>query len=224
MSERHFFDSRAELDRALAHHLALCLEQDIDQQGQASLAVSGGSTPTGMFVQLAGSQLSWKDVWLTLVDERCVPPDHEDSNERLVRENLLQGNAADARLVSMAGSREGRLEQIEQELATIPQPFSAVVLGMGGDGHTASWFPRAANLPMLLDPAATSRVAITDPVTAPHRRITLTLPAVLASRQIILHLCGDEKRAVLENAIQAQYPVAAILQQTTTPVTIWWAP
>ena len=106
----------------------------------------------------------------------------------------------------------------------MPRPFSAVVLGMGGDGHTASWFPQAANLQLLLDPAATRRVALTEPVTAPHQRITLTLPAVLDSRQIILHLCGGDKRAILENAIQANYPVAAILQQNTTPATIWWAP
>ena len=124
----------------------------------------------------------------------------------------------------MADAGAKGLTALGREIAAIPRPFSAVVLGMGGDGHTASWFPQAANLAALLDPANPAEVAETEPVTAPHRRLTLTLAAVLGSREIILHITGEAKRAVLENALSQGCPVAAVLDQRTTPVTVWWAP
>jgi 6-phosphogluconolactonase len=228
MSDWQRFASRADLDAALAAHLARRLEADLAREGRASLAVSGGGTPRDMFRRLARCELPWADVVLTLVDERCVPTDHPDSNERMLRETLLQGPAAAATLLSLAAGCDAgdarALPALERELAAAPTLFSAVVLGMGGDGHTASWFPRAANLASLLDPTNPQRVATTEPVSAPHRRITLTLPAVLASREILLHITSEEKEAVLENAEQQNHPVAAILRQDTTPVTIWWAP
>ena len=106
----------------------------------------------------------------------------------------------------------------------MPQPFAVIVLGMGGDGHTASWFPQAANLAALLDPATAAILAATDPVTAPHQRITLTLAAVLRSRNIIIHITGEHKEDVLQRASRDHYPIAAILEQTNTPASIWWAP
>ena len=224
MSDWHRFAGAAELDRALAGHIARALATDVQGNGHASLAVSGGSTPKGMFQQLSNRELDWSKVWLTLVDERCVTSDSEDSNERLLRLHLLQQRAAGARFVGMASTGATGLEQLGREIAAIPKPFSVVVLGMGGDGHTASWFPQATNLAALLDPDNPAEVAVTDPVTAPHRRLTLTLAAVLNSREIIIHITGEAKRALLECARTQDYPVAAILEQRTTPVTIWWAP
>lgn len=228
MSDWQRFASPAELDAALAAHLADRLAADLQRHGRASLAVSGGSTPRGMFSRLARAELDWANILLTLVDERCVPTDHPDSNERMLREQLLQGPAAAAGLLGLAAGCDpedaGALGRLERQLAAAPTPFTAAVLGMGGDGHTASWFPRAPNLAALLDPTNPRTVAITEPVTASHRRITLTLPAVLAAREILLHITGAEKKAVLEQAVGRNYPVAAVLQQNTTPLTIWWAP
>jgi 6-phosphogluconolactonase len=224
MSDWSRFDNAAALDQALAQHLAGRLAADIAEHGRASLAVSGGGTPANMFRLLSHCELDWSRVWLTLVDERCVATDSPDSNERLLREKLLQNRAAAARFISMADAGAEGLAALGREIAAIPRPFSAVVLGMGGDGHTASWFPRAANLTTLLDPTNPAQVAETEPVTAPHRRLTLTLAAVLGSREIILHITGSAKQAVLERAREQHYPVAAILDQQVTPVTIWWAP
>lgn len=224
MSDWHRFAGTAELDAALAAHIAQRLEEDLERHGNASLAVSGGSTPLGMFRRLAVQPLDWGRVWITLVDERCVATDSPDSNERLVRAELLQQRAAAARFLGLAGACSGSLEQLEQQLDALPRPFSAVVLGMGTDGHTASWFPRAANLADLLDPANPGQLATTDPVTAPHRRVTLTLPAVLDSRELLLHVTGARKKELLHSAVEKDFPVAAILAQNTTPATIWWAP
>jgi 6-phosphogluconolactonase len=224
MNEWHIFAGSEELDRALAEHLGKRLQTDIQRHGHASLAVSGGSTPTGMFRKLSSCELDWSRVWLTLVDERRVATDSPASNERMLRENLLQNRAAAARFISLADNGAGGVAALGRALDAIPRPFSAVVLGMGGDGHTASWFPGAVNLPALLDPANPADVAETMPVTAPHERLTLTLAAVLKSREILIHITGEAKKTLLENARAEQHPVAAILQQTVTPASIWWAP
>jgi 6-phosphogluconolactonase len=227
MSDWQCFPGTEELDRALAQHIAAQLAADILEQGQASLAVSGGGTPRKMFQQLSQCELDWSRVWISLVDERWVSVDSPDSNERLVRENLLQNRATAAHFVSLVSLHEDAndgLAEIGKRLDEIPQPWSTVVLGMGGDGHTASWFPQAENLQELLSTTGTRKINATQPVTAPYQRITLTLPAVLKSRQIIIHITGDEKKSVLENARQQRYPIAAILEQKSTPATIWWAP
>jgi len=224
MNNWHRFSSTAELDRALALHLAQRLTEDIARYGDASLAVSGGRTPSGMFAHLSRCDLDWSRVWLTLVDERCVPVDSPDSNERLLHENLLQSRAAHARFISMASANRDGVAVLNSQIASMPKPFSAVVLGMGNDGHTASWFPGATNLAALLDPDNPAQVMETEPPTAPHRRMTLTLAAVLQSREIIVHITGPEKKAVIEQAADRDSPVAAVLAQRETPASIWWAP
>ncbi|TXS95122.1 6-phosphogluconolactonase [Parahaliea aestuarii] len=223
----HNFDSRDGLAAALAQYLAARLRADIETRGAACLALSGGSTPVPMFQALAQQVLDWPAVSLTLVDERWVDTDHPDSNERLLREHLHLGPAAAARVIGLKTPHQRAIEgegEASARIAALARPFSALVLGMGGDGHTASWFPQAANLPRLLDRAGTDLVAATEPVTAPHTRMTLTLPAVLNSAEIILHITGEDKKAVLGNAIARGYPVAAVLRQSTTPLSIWWAP
>jgi 6-phosphogluconolactonase len=227
MSDWRCFPGTEELDRALAQHVAAQLAADILEHGQASLAVYGGGTPRKMFKPLSQCELVWSRVWISLVDERWVSVDSQDSNERLVRENLLQNRATAAHFVSLVSQHENAndgLADVGKRMDEIPQPWSTVVLGMGGDGHTASWFPQATNLQELLNTTGTRQIDATQPVTAPHQRITLTLPAVLNSRQIIIHITGDAKKSVLENARQQHYPIAAILEQKTTPATIWWAP
>ena len=224
MNNWHRFTSTAELDRALALHLAQRLTEDLARYGDASMAVSGGRTPTGMFSQLSRCDLDWSRVWLTLVDERCVPVERPDSNERLLRENLLQSEAAQARFISMASAAAGSVAALNSQIASMPRPFSAVVLGMGSDGHTASWFPEATNLAALLDPNNPAQVAETEPPTAPHRRLTLTLASVMQSREIIVHITGPQKKAVIEQAKDREHPVAAVLEQREIPASIWWAP
>jgi 6-phosphogluconolactonase len=227
MSESHDFDSRSALDQALAAHVAERLERTIAARGQASLAVSGGSTPKGMFAALSQAEIPWESVCITLVDERWVAVDDPDANERLVREHLLCNRACAARFIGLKSSAPGAaagLRESTERFACVPLPLSCVVLGMGADGHTASWFPRASNLHELLDPSGSAPLGWCDPVTAPHQRITLTLPVVLAAEEIILHITGEEKRAVLANAARESLPIAAVSAQDRNPVSIWWAP
>ncbi|KAA1189620.1 6-phosphogluconolactonase [Pseudohalioglobus sediminis] len=226
MSE-HLFDHADTRDEALAKHIADALQRDISARGAASIAVSGGRSPRGLFLKLAARPLDWSRVHITLVDERWVDTASADSNERLVRETLLQGPAADANFIGLKTAHADPREAIPAlvaALATMPLPLTCVVLGMGDDGHTASWFPQASNLGALLDPDNPAPVAVCDPVTAPHLRMTLTLPVVLAASEIMLYITGDAKREVLARAAAADYPVAAITAQQHNPASIWWAP
>ena len=227
MKNCHTFDSPSQLDRKLAEHIGSLLERDIEHRGRGALAVSGGKTPMGLFQQLSHVNINWSRVDITLVDERWVATDSVDSNEFLVRIQLLQNKARAAHFHGLKSAHTVPaigLPEITLRLKSIPRPFSAVVLGMGLDGHTASWFPQSPELSALLDPDGSADLAATDPVTAPHLRITHTLSAVLNSREIIIHITGEDKKAVLESACERASPIAAVLGQSVTPVTIWWSP
>uniref|UniRef100_UPI004055DC61 6-phosphogluconolactonase n=1 Tax=Candidatus Electronema sp. TaxID=2698783 RepID=UPI004055DC61 len=226
----HSFPDQQTLVNALAEHLAAALRRDIAAQGRASLAVSGGSTPLPLFERLSALDIPWHNVLITLADERWVDAASPDSNETLVRRSLLRNRAVPATFIGLktaAATAAAGAADCEARLATLPKSFTAVILGMGNDGHIASLFPCA---PQLLDAAdlhCGRRCAALRPQTAPHERISLTLPALLDTREIILHITGPEKKAVLEQALAAgppeAIPVRFILRQHTAPVAVYWA-
>ena len=211
----------------LADHVAALLRQGLAQRGRALLIVSGGSTPVPFFQALARCALDWSAVTVTLADERWVSPDHADSNEALVRTHLLKAQAAAAHWVPLyngaATPAEG-LPALEATLAALPWPADAVVLGMGGDGHTASLFPDAPELPYALIDASPSRclaVGAPAPPNVPLPRVSLTRRALLDTRQLIVHITGEDKLELLHQAMLpgdvAEYPIRAVLQQHGVP-------
>ncbi|MEW9899552.1 6-phosphogluconolactonase [Chitinivorax sp. PXF-14] len=228
MLTEHLFDQPAELDTALASRIATLIRDAVALRGQASLALSGGRTPQGFFKALAALPLPWESVWITLVDDRWVPNDHADSNERLVRAGLLQGPVAAAHFIPMvnaAATPEAGLAEARAALAALPQPFDAIVLGMGDDGHTASLFPGADELAHGL--SSTELVCAVNPKHAPHARISLTAPTILAARHLFLHITGDNKRKVLAEArtggaVEAM-PIRATIQQDKVPLNVYWS-
>ena len=148
-------DAQAQVAR-LAEAIAGTLARVIDEQGSACLAVSGGRSPIALFAALRVLPLRWADVSITLVDERAVPPEHADSNARLVREHLLQDGAAAARFFPLVLSAHVHGDSVDVDacVATANDPFQqpdVVILGMGDDGHTASLFPDAAELDEGID-------------------------------------------------------------------------
>lgn len=231
MVSKRSFETRDLLEGALTDRIVPLLQAGINERGSAALVVSGGRTPAGLFQRLSHQDLDWSKVVVTLADERWVPADHEDSNARSVETHLLQYNAAAARFiphVNEAATPHAGQVALEQQLAVLPEQIDAVILGMGEDGHTASFFPNAPELAAAIDPnCGEACMGVTPPV-APHLRMTLTLSRLLASRQIFLHLCGEGKTPVLEAAMgdgpTEEMPVRAVLRQDTTPVDIYWAP
>ena len=231
MPEFKEFKDSATLVVALAAQVADLLRLGIKERGRASLVVSGGSTPVPFFAALSERELDWEEVTVTLADERWVDTSDAASNEHLVRLHLLQNRAALARFV---GLKTGALTAAQGEkecadgLAEVPSPFDALILGMGNDGHTASLFPEAARLKSALALDSGQLCMAITPPSAPHERMTLTLPALLQSRRIILHLVGPDKRAVYEKALTegpvGEMPIRAVLRQTISPVTVFWGP
>ena len=218
----------------LAQHVADALQQALGQRGHALLAVSGGKSPIALFERLRQSPLNWSAVTVVLVDERCVPHTHPDSNTALVRQHLLQGPAAAATFVPFFDHLpEGELsdaaltalaQAAQQRLAALPWPLDVGILGMGEDGHTASLFPHAPGLAQAL--SSPERVAWVRPSTAPHARLTLTLQALRSARELHLSIAGETKRAVLARAqagIVADHPVSYVLQAGGAPVHVWAA-
>ncbi len=225
------FSSSGLLVEALASRIADLLREGIHRRGQATLAVSGGTTPIPLFARLAETDLEWSKVTVSLVDERWVEPEDRDSNENMVRRHLLRKMASAASFIGMKNEAatatlgEAACEKRQQ---TIPRPYDCLLLGMGNDGHTASLFPVAANLEAAVDlHSGKICMAIQHPSVS-QERMTLTLPAILASRQLILHLQGEAKKKTLARAQAAgdgrEMPIRFILRQVTTPLAVYWSP
>jgi 6-phosphogluconolactonase len=219
------------LSRALADQFAASLKTAIAARGLASLVVSGGKSPIKLFEMLRIQELDWSRVCIALADERWVDPSDSASNEKLVRDVLLQGSAAAARFLGLkngAPTPDMGAVSAWETFARVPRPFDAVVLGMGDDGHTASLFPGSPNLLSALNPAAVPGcVGMRAPV-APQPRLSLNLSALLDARRIVILITGDAKwrtylAAGAEGAVQ-DMPVRAVLRQTRTPVEVMWSP
>ena len=217
---------RQQLAEQLAEAVFQALDDDLNHQERALLVVSGGSTPIPFFKALAAKPLAWERIDITLADERWVDEDSSDSNARLVREHLLQGNASAANFIPLtcdASTPEEGVEDVTRHAATLAWPASVVILGMGGDGHTASLFPDSQELALAL---ATDEllVAVRTP-SQPQPRITFSADRLHQARRHFLHITGDDKRAVLAKALGGddlrQLPIRAFL---TCPLAIYWAP
>lgn len=216
---------------AIAAHVAVALRTAIAARGQASLAVSGGKSPIPMFEALREQDLDWSKVSVVLVDERVVPRDHEASNTALVARHLLQGNAAAASFLPFfrelspqfnAEVLDALVQDATERIAELPWPLDVAVLGMGEDAHTASLFPGAPGYARVI--ATDERLAWVVPDTAPHARLTLTLSALLASRELVLSINGEAKLAVYRRAAvkaDAALPISLVLHQSQTPVNVF---
>lgn len=227
----HRFPDAGGLVNALAGELSVDLREAIDARGVASFAVSGGRTPLALFKQLADERLPWNKVWVTLVDERWVDVNDAASNEGMLRQSLLQSQAAAAHFVGLKNAAATPQEGCEwcwRSLSKLPRPFDVVLLGMGDDGHTASLFPGSPGLSQSLDTTMPPNcVAMQAPVT-PQPRMSLNLSALLDSRRIVLLLQGETKWAVYQRAraigLAEEMPIRAVLQQQSVPVDVFWSP
>ncbi len=220
----------ASLAAALARAVAADLHEAIRLRGAALLAVSGGNTPKAFLRALSQERLDWSKVSVTLVDERWVAPDDARSNAALVRQHLLQGGAAAARFIPLyvdAPDPETGLAEVEARVAALALPFDALVLGMGLDGHCASLFPGGDNLQRALRYDAPEHVLPMRAPAAPEPRITLTLPVLVNTRRLYLHIEGLAKREVLQLALDPggeSLPVGAVLRRAPEAAHLYWCP
>ncbi len=234
MIHEHRFDSREQMLDQLYRVVISSLQRDLDKRRSASLLLSGGSTPGPLYERLSQAELDWSHVFVALVDERWVDADHQASNERLLKQTLLQGPASACDFTAMkntAASPFDGEDSCNTDYSDIPRPYSLTLLGMGGDGHTASLFPHAQGLQAALESTQCCAAieARRSSVTGDYlQRMTLTPWAILQSQKVILLITGADKWAVYQQArLQEnvlETPVSLFLQQDQVDVDVYWAP
>ncbi|MBY9067544.1 6-phosphogluconolactonase [Hyphomonas sp. WL0036] len=228
-------DDREEASVLAAELAALQLSRAIGKHGKASFMASGGTSPWRMLSLLSEEALDWEKVTVGLVDERWVDLHHQGSNEKGVRERLLKGAAAAATFIPMKTEDATPFEAVAGRSAAYAphcKPVSSVLLGMGPDGHTASWFPGSPQLSSLLHPAGGEILAGVDaghaPVAGEYRyRMTLTAEPICNAEAGILLIFGEDKRSVLDQSLvgdEQTYPVRRAIEGLGNRLSIIWAP
>jgi len=224
------FETRAALFAYLLADVIRALSTAIDSRGQASMLLSGGTSPGPLYRMMSDKTFAWDKVWFGLSDERWVPADHPDSNENLVRTTLLTGKAALANFIGLKSPSDDIIagqDITDQWLRAFLRPFDLVLLGMGLDGHTASLFPDSADTAAALDQ---DNKKLCHPIrrgVGEIPRMTMTRNALLGSHGIKLLIFGPEKWQVYQQAKATksdEQPVSHLLNQTQTPLSIYWAP
>jgi 6-phosphogluconolactonase len=218
--QEHRYKHSEQTAKDLAGCIAQQIRTQLTRQDRVVLALSGGKSPIALFESLRTHSLPWDRVVITLIDERVVPESHPDSNSQLLRKYLLQEGVAQAQFLSwfehveslQALTPEALANLVNSELGKHLNHIDIAVLGMGEDGHTASWFPQGLGLHSAMQ--STDWVTWVRPVTASHLRITLTKWAVLNAKYVHLSIAGGAKVQVYERAkanAESNLPIAAVL-------------
>lgn len=224
------FTNKESLVLELSKNISNCLNESIKEKGKASLLVSGGSTPKPLFQILSKLDIAWEKVTIALVDERWIDSKHKDSNELLVKDNLIQNLASKANFVGMYLNDKEAFDS-DEECSSIYQnkvyPFDVIVLGMGTDAHIASLFPDNIKLEEAYDLKNSNLCISIKPETAPYKRMSLTLQGILSAKKIILHIEGSEKLKVYNEAISLndkfKMPIASVLNQNIKDIEVYHA-
>lgn len=216
---------------ACAARLTDTLAAAITETGKAVFAGSGGSTPAPIYRRMAQTDLDWSKVVVTLIDERYVPESSPESNAALIRQTLMTGPAAAARLVPLYRPEvtvDRAAALAAHALAAEGGHLDAVLLGMGEDGHICSMFPESPTLKTLLSPGLKPTV-LGVPTGRDGRgptleRLSINLPYLVQARRVVLALTGAAKRSVFEREAggdPAIQPIAALLAHNVPLEVVW---
>ncbi|MBL8861706.1 MAG: 6-phosphogluconolactonase [Planctomycetes bacterium] len=191
--------------RAARDEVAHAILAAVGERGRCDLVLSGGSTPRRAHELLAAVELPWDRVHVFFGDERCVPPEHPDSNWHMARETLIQrARIPDANVHRIAGERDPEdaasdaENAIQEHFGLRPgdmPSFDLVLLGMGADGHTASLFPGTNAL------EESTRIVVANHVEKLGAwRVTMTFPVFEAAQRVLFLVTGPEKAAMVRSA------------------------
>jgi 6-phosphogluconolactonase len=203
------FESAAALAAAAGARVLEAGREALERHGRFLLAVSGGRTPAATFAWLASAReaFDWARAHLYFADERAVPPDHADSNFRMVRETLIDPLHIPPRQIHRMKGEYPDLEAAAQEYeARLPAALDLVLLGIGEDGHIASLFPGGA----AVDERQRRVRPVLDAPKPPPRRLTLTSRALAEARDVLVLATGEAKAAAVAAALEGESAAAEV--------------
>jgi len=225
------YDSLDELAEAVAGDVGFIIESAIDARGSSLIAVPGGSTGPAIFPKLSAQKLPWKKVTVIPTDDRIVPVENELANVRSIAKAFLPAGARVIPIATEIADHKLAGNSADARLQDLPWPPDLVWLGMGKDGHTASIFAGPDLQDALDAPKARRAVGVMPdplPAEAPVARVTLTRASILSARTVLITITGDEKRALLEQAIadghSSKLPIGRVLAEAEQPIDIHWCP
>ena len=197
----------------------------VSRRGRFLLALSGGRSPLAAYARLAsGSGMPWERTHLFWSDERCVPPDHPDSNFGAANAALLSRVPIPPDQVHRIRGEEDpaaearRYEALLRRVAGEDLPrLDVILLGLGEDGHTASLFPGSA----ALDERARLVVAVDAPSEGMHARITFTLPLIAAGRRVVFVVTGAGKARAVARVLEVQEATLPATQVAAASRALW---
>ena len=222
------FENKSALQQASADWIASKLADAIARRGSAVFMGSGGRTPGPIYETLSTAEIDWARVHIGLCDERWVDVSHEASNGAMMERTLLQNNAKAATYTPMKIAGDDPFAAIDEvnELYQEAGLTDVMLLGMGPDAHTLSWFAGGRGYDAAIDPDLTSVVtaleAIQSEVTGPNLlRMTLTQPSVAYARDVLLLITGADKREVFETA-GPDAPVSIMKRAAGQALTVYY--
>lgn len=224
----NIFTDKAELEHKLALEISQILNQEIKNKGEATLLVSGGSTPKKLFEILSNKEIDWKKVSIGLIDERFVATETDESNELLIKNTLLKNNAADAKFIGLVFNLDDYKENLNIAISknnAINKSITCSVLGMGLDGHTASLFPNSEEI-YTDDSIFGDKIIInTKASSEPSKRISYTKSKILSSKHLFLYFNGKEKLDVFNSAKKSNNPslkpISAFIHQNKKTLNVF---
>ncbi|HEY9553499.1 6-phosphogluconolactonase [Allosphingosinicella sp.] len=226
------FDTPAEMAEQIAGDVAFVIESAVEAHGGARMALTGGRTPDVVYEALLKKEIDWSKVTLLPTDDRLVPLDDPLSNYAKLTGFFGKTGAEIVSLIDEAALGDyreaGRLG--DARLARLDWPLDLVMLGVGPDGHTASIFPGPDLDRAIAGPRERRAVGVRPdpmPAEAPVERVTLTAEALASARAVMVVITGDEKRALVEKAIQegplSSSPIGRVVSEIDAAIDIFWS-
>ncbi len=223
------YDSLDDLADAVAGDVAFIIESAVDARGASLVALPGGNIGPAIYPKLAKQSVPWKKVTIIPTDDRLVPMEDERSNVRAIAKAFLPCGARVIPIAADIADHKLAGNSADARLQDLAWPPDLVWLGMGKDGHTASIFA-GPDLQNALDaPRARRAVGVMPdplPADASVARVTLTRAAILSARTVMIAITGDDKRALLEQAIadghSSKLPIGRVLAEAEQPIDIHW--
>lgn len=226
------YEDAAELAEAIAGDIQFVIESAIDARGSAVIALAGGKTPFPAYEKLAQAKLDWKRVTIVPGDERIVPLGDPLSNVTQLGKLFIPKGA---RVIPIVPKQTEDYKAAGRSADALMQdlhwPLDLCLLGVGGDGHTASIFPGPDFDEALNGPKERRMLGVMPdplPPEAPVARVSLSRAAIASARALMIAVTGQAKRDVIEKAIDqgpsSPYPIGRVLADVELPVDIHWAP